>query len=261
VAARATTSEIYLATHRFDVLLTSPRPHFSREWWIPQRAGQDELIDSLDQPTDDFRQSFNDLRTINRLFGGISLVLARLSSLVQIRPTETISVLDVGSGSADIPSALLKWGRNRGGRFRVTATDINPTVLAFAQPDPDLELATCDAASLPFAADSFDYVLSSLTFHHFEDDLAVRALREMHRVARRAVVINDLRRAYLPAALIWIVTRALRMNRMTRHDAPLSVLRSRTIDEYRLLIERSGIQADVFRHPFWRVAVVARKAG
>ena len=231
-------------------------------WWIPKRVERDELIDSPDQPVEDFRQSFGDLRTINRLFVGTSVVIFRLSELIRSSRKET-TVLDVATGSADIPRALLKWARSRGLLLHVTGVDANATILQLARDDsmgdPDLDFAQCDAMALPYTDNSFDYVLSSLTFHHFSDEEAVKALTEMNRVTRCGLIVNDLRRAYLPAALIWLVTRVLRMNRMTRHDGPLSVLRSRTVAEYQALATRSGLTAEVHKHPFWRVALVVRK--
>ena len=239
--------------------------HVNNPWWVPTRARRKELIDSPDHPLEDFRQSFRDIRTINRLFGGTAVVLTRLSRLVG-SSREKLTVLDVGTGSADIPRALMQWARERGISIRMTASDANPKVLRFAQADgpedPDFRFVVCDATALPFENESFDYVLSSLTFHHFDDGMAGDALREMCRVARRAVIVNDLRRAYLPAALIWLVTRALGMNRLTRHDGPLSVLRSRTMREFRDLATLSGPwEPELYGHPFWRAAIVLRKAG
>jgi hypothetical protein len=80
----------------------------------------------------------------------------------------------------------------------------------------------------------------------------------MQRVARRAIVVNDLRRGYLPAGLIWLVTRLACMNRLTKHDAVLSVLKSRTVREYRALAEMAGLSsAEIKARPFWRVSLVA----
>lgn len=157
----------------------------------------------------------------------------------------------------------MRWAKARGKTLRIVAADSNPKALQVAKTggEPDLSFVLCDARGLPFRDDSFDYVLSSLTFHHFDDSTAAVALGEMLRVARRGIIVNDVRRAYLPALLIWLLTRILGMNRLTRHDAPLSVMRARTLDEYRQLARISGLlDARVYRHPFWRAAIVAGKA-
>ncbi|HLK17264.1 MAG TPA: methyltransferase domain-containing protein [Fimbriimonadaceae bacterium] len=230
---------------------------------LPPRATRTERIDSPNVPTDALRRTYRDIRLINRLFGGTSVVLQQMKRLLDHRVSE-VTVLDVGTGSADIPRSLLRWARSNGKNLRILACDLNPAVLDLAREpgarDERLEFAVANAFDLPFADGSFDFVLSSLTFHHFDDESAARALAEMERVARRALIVNDLRRAYLPAVLIWLVTRALRMHPFTRHDAPLSVLRSRTLAEYRELVGRSCAGAQVRAHRFWRAVIVLRKA-
>jgi SAM-dependent methyltransferase len=235
----------------------------NRRWWIPNRHLQAELMD-VDQPLDDFKKCFHDIRTINRLFGGLSLVLRHVSKLFEGGVSE-LSVLDVATGDADVPRAILRWGHQQGYQVSVTAIDSNSKVLRVAkeasQGVADLSFMEGDARSLSFPDDSFDCVLLSLTLHHFDDATAARVMQEMMRVARREIIINDLRRGYLPAALIWLVTRLMGMNRLTRNDAPLSVLRARTMGEYRDLVRQAGItSAHVYKHPFWRVAIVARKS-
>ena len=230
--------------------------------WIPVRATTKEFIDTPDQPLDALRETFRDVRTVNRFLGGTSLVLAHIAELVG-NSKAPVSILDVGTGTGDIPRALLKWAKRRGVPLHIVASDASPAVLGLAteaREDPNLVFAVCDAISLPFKNEKFDFVVSSLTFHHFDDATARQALSEMNRVASRALIVNDLRRAYLPAALIWLLTRILGMHRLTRHDAPLSVLRARTLGEYKTLAKESHLpECRIYRHAFWRAAIVARK--
>jgi ubiquinone/menaquinone biosynthesis C-methylase UbiE len=88
-----------------------------------------------------------------------------------------------------------------------------------------------DALSLPFAAGSFDVVTASMFLHHFKHEEVVRLLRGFVRLARRAVVINDLRRHWLPWSFVYVVAHATRRHPMFVHDAPLSVLRGFTVTE------------------------------
>ena len=76
--------------------------------------------------------------------------------------------------------------------------DVHPEVLAITRRN----LANTNGASscvppcraLPLADDAVDVVHASLLLHHLDPRDAVIALREMRRVAREAVVVNDLRR-------------------------------------------------------------------
>jgi ubiquinone/menaquinone biosynthesis C-methylase UbiE len=91
---------------------------------------------------------------------------------------------------------------------------------------PDLRLAQADGEDLPYPDGSFDIAHCSLLVHHLEPERTTALLREMARVARIGVVVNDLdrtRHGYLGA---WLLSRLLTRNRYTRHDAPLSVRRA-----------------------------------
>jgi ubiquinone/menaquinone biosynthesis C-methylase UbiE len=113
-----------------------------------------------------------------------------------------------------------------------------------------------DALRLPFAAARFDLVLCSLALHHFSDDDAVAVLRELARVTKGVLIVNDLRRSPTACALIWLLTRFCR-NRLTRYDSPLSVRRAFTPEEMRALAHAAALDgARVLCQPFFRQALV-----
>ncbi len=234
----------------------------SHPWWVPARRFDDEMMDR-EQPFDDLRKNFQDIEFINRFFGGWSVVLKHVLRFLEAG--SELSVLDVATGGADLPRAILRWSRKRGQPVCITALHLNPRVLDIARDasrgKPGISFTVGDACHLPFADGSFDCVLLSLTLHHFADPTVTRVLQEMMRVAKRGVIVNDLNRGYLPACLIWLTTRLLGMNRMTKNDAPLSVLRARTLAEYRELACSAGLSnARIYSHAFWRVGLVATKS-
>jgi SAM-dependent methyltransferase len=111
------------------------------------------------------------------------------------------------------------------------------------QPATTVRVVQGDGLCLPFADSTFDVAYTVLTLHHFREAAAVTVIREMARVARRLVVVNDLERN-LGA---WLGARALavsvwRGNRITRHDGPLSVRRSFTPGELMALAEQAGLR-------------------
>ncbi len=198
----------------------------------------------LDGPLDDpaaLAGNLRDLRRINRWLGGVSLSRRAIAALAAHRTDLTL--LDVGTGGADIPIALLGEAERRGRRIRAVATDSRGEVLVAARSVAprlaelrDLELRVSDGRSLPYPDRSFDVAHASLVLHHLEPADAVILLREMARVARLGVVVNDLARGRLPLAGAWLVGHLLTGNRYTRHDAPLSVRRAYALDETRGLL-------------------------
>ena len=86
---------------------------------------------------------------------------------------------------------------------------------------------------------SVDIVTCSQVLHHFDGEQAERLLRECTRVARRAVIVADLRRNWLAVAGLWAGSFLLRFHPVSRHDGMLSVLRGYTDGELRALVHRA----------------------
>jgi len=83
----------------------------------------------------------------------------------------------------------------------------------------------------------------------------------MARVARRCVIVSDIRRSWLAAAGIWLASFLLRFHPVSRHDGVTSVMRGFTVDELSLLVgEALGGAAQVRRHPGFRVTASWRVA-
>lgn len=229
-------------------------------------SGAEELLDG---PLDDRATlvgNLRDLARINRRLGGVRLTTSAVDALAP--GSAPIALLDIGTGGADIPLALIEQGRTTGRLVRVTGIDSRPEILsAAALADPrvtgtgELALHVGDGHRLPYPDDAFDIVHASLLVHHFEPGPARALLAEMGRVARLGVVLNDVvrsRRALLGA---WLLTRVLLRNRFTRHDAPLSVRRAYTVAELTALLASAGLRVERRFDGFagHRVALVARR--
>ena len=231
-------------------------------------AGAQELLDG---PLDDRAAligNLRDLARVNRRLGGVTLSARAIDALAPGRAG--ITILDVGTGAADIPLALIERGRARSRLVRVTGVDDRPEVLeAAAVADPrvtatgELALHVADGRSLPYPDGSFEIAHASLLVHHLEPDGARRMLAEMARVARLGVVVNDLVRGRRTLLGAWLLSRVATRNRLSRNDAPLSVRRAYSIAELTALMAAAGLQVErrfdgAFGH---RVALTARRNG
>lgn len=214
-----------------------------------------ELLDEAGHDAHELAQSLDQVAEVNRLLGGtraVRLALAELSA-----PGAPLRILDIGTGSADIPCALVPWARRRGSALDIVATDVHPQIRALAAQRTAparaaIRVEHADALALHYSPDSFDVVLLSLALHHFDGDAQLTVLREAARVARRAVVVNELERcranwygARFLAATRW------RGNRLTRHDGPLSVRRAFTAPELHDIAHRAGLRVETLRRRFF----------
>ncbi len=198
---------------------------------LKERSSRSEILDCLSEEVspDELRGNLRDIRRANRFFGGTKPVLNVVSRIERERAPCTL--LDIATGSADIPAAIVQHAERTGWDLRVVATDIQPDVLAVARAAelPDrLVVERADARNLPYPSDSFDIVTLSLALHHFQPNEALMVLSEMRRVGRRALVVNDLSRSQTGYVAAWLFANLATRNRLTRHDAPLSVLRAYT---------------------------------
>lgn len=215
--------------------------------WVPPRSLDPEWMDRPDNPPEAVAGALRDIRLVNRILGGRRALLRGLDPFLQTRsPRGTLEVLDVGTGGADLPMEMVALGRRRGRAVRVTAVDRDPSagrVAALAAAGrPEIRVLRADANELPFAPRSFDLVTASMFLHHFDHRGVVRLLSSFRRLARTAVLVNDLRRHLLPWAVIGLLARATVRYPMFVHDAPLSVRRGFTDEELLLAARESGAE-------------------
>jgi ubiquinone/menaquinone biosynthesis C-methylase UbiE len=225
-----------------------------------------DAVELLDGPLNDpvtLTANLRDLRRVNRWLGGVRLSEDAIDALAAHR--QGLTVLDVGTGGADIPLALLERARKRGRGLTIVGLDSRPEILAaaaLANPGlattDGLELHVGDGRSLPYPDRSFDVAHVSLVLHHLTPEGAVELLREMARVARLGVVVNDLDRGRLAFTGAWLISHLLTANRYTRHDAPLSVQRAyRATEMVALLRDAELTPVATFRAAFGRRYAIA----
>jgi len=234
------------------VIAVTPRP----------RRGRELLDDAERMDARVVRRSLGDVARANALFGGTRAVLAELARAVRRAPagTRPLTLLDVGTGRGDIPRAATEWCACRGILLETLGVERSETLARIAA--DHTTVLSADALALPFADRSVDIVMCSQVLHHFERAQALRVLREMHRVARRRVIVSDLHRSWIAAAGIWLASFPLLFHPVSRHDGVLSVLRGFTRRELGELVRRSvGQAADVRYRLGFRVTASWSPAG
>ena len=229
----------------------------------PPRNLRAELLDLDEAPFEEVQDSLKDVQRVNKYLSGYRVLLHHVAGFFE-RADRPLTLLDAATGSADQPIAVARWARKMGQPVRITAIDINSKMLKFAREEarayPEIQFVQGDVLNLPFKPNSFDVVINSLALHHFTRDNAVAMLKSFSRLARRGVIINDLHRSRIAHAAIFLLTRILTQNRLTRYDAPVSVMNAFTPDELRAMAVEAGWQQfAVHRHFPYRIALVEKK--
>jgi hypothetical protein len=210
----------------------------------------------LDDPLTDSGLVAASLRNIarsNRWFGGAAALRFGLSRVLRgVAPGTKLTLLDLGTGLGDLPCAATRWAARRRIELVPIGLDRHPAAARLARAGGLPMIVGC-AGAPPVGEKSIDLVAVSMLAHHFEPDSVVQLFRACDRIARRAVVITDLRRAGLAVMAFRWGSRLLRFDPVTRADGMTSIRRGFTVAELGSLLATADVSARVFRRPGWRL--------
>ncbi|MDP9173206.1 MAG: methyltransferase domain-containing protein [Planctomycetota bacterium] len=229
------------------------------------RRRQAEWMDDPAADKDVLNRSLRFIRRINAFLGYTSATLGYLEKFSKSwRPGEKISIVDLGTGSADIPLAILNWAKLRGFNVHIVAIDLHEATVAaalkHAGDDPRIKIVQGDVLAMPFAPASFDYAITGMFLHHLDDADVVQVLKTMDSLSRRGVIVADLlrhRSAYLSIKAVTTFS-----NPMVRHDAAASVAQAFTKSEVLSLRKQAGLwYTTYYRHFGHRFVLAGQKKG
>jgi 2-polyprenyl-3-methyl-5-hydroxy-6-metoxy-1,4-benzoquinol methylase len=202
-----------------------------------------ELMDEPDIDPAEHRAALAGLARINKLSLSDAILWPSIRALAEAHPGRTIRVLDIATGSGDVPISLWKRARGANISLAIEGCDISPTAVQNATEnarDTDVRFFVHDVVHEPLPTD-YDVVMCSLFLHHLSEEGAVTVLRHMRDASHELVLVNDLERSRLGFALAWIGTRLLSRSPVVRFDGPASVRSAFTPKEALALAERAGL--------------------
>jgi 2-polyprenyl-3-methyl-5-hydroxy-6-metoxy-1,4-benzoquinol methylase len=202
------------------------------------------MLEMMDRPqpvSPELERDLQRIRQLNRYFGSYSLILKFIGRW--IKPGHPQRILDLATGSGDIPRLIVDRARSLAAEITIDALDQQPATLEIARKlSSDYpEISYIKANILEWrAGDPYDIVLCSLALHHFSDCDAVRVLQRCRELSRKFVLVSDLRRGWLTTLGVLLLTAVIFREPMTRHDARLSVARAFSFEEMDALASQAG---------------------
>src|SRR5258705_11941833 len=91
-----------------------------------KRSYEQEMMDSPNHPQDLLEEDLKNLRLFNRYLGGYRCVESAIAEVVCQERLKSFSLLDVGTGSADIPVRIVRWCQRRSLDISVVALGQDP---------------------------------------------------------------------------------------------------------------------------------------
>ena len=212
-----------------------------------------ELMDRPQPVSAELESDLHNLRQLNRFFGSYSLVRRFLRKWIQ--PSATLRVLDLATGSGDIPRLIADFSRQIGVSAQIDAVDQQAATVEIALKlsggYPEIVFRQTDVFEWGEPR-AYDIVLCSLALHHFTEEDAVRLLRHCRELTRQFVLISDLRRGLFATIGVYLLTAILFRDPMTRYDGRVSAARAFSFRELHALAQRAGWKN--FHHRRFRFA-------
>jgi len=210
-----------------------------------QRSYELENIDKGTYTPAEYEGCLVELRRVNEWLGDAKVLRESLFAEIERAGLRSFSVLDVGAGSGELLRVTAKWARETNRAGSLVGLELNErsarAILEESRGFPEVAAVQGDGLALPFPDRCFDYVIQSLTLHHFDDAGAVSVISEMGRVAARGIFVIDLHRNPVAYLFYTTVGRLFLRNRLLREDGALSILRSFTPEEMAELGHQAGL--------------------
>jgi len=220
----------------------------------PALAPGHELLDDPGADPATVRLSLGHIARSNRWFGGWWAVRRGLERILgeSASGRSPLTLLDVGCGAGDLARCATHWAGRRGVALVPIGVERHRTAAAISR-DAGVPTVLACAGSLPLRNAGVDIVVASQLMHHLAEDAIIEFFRAADRLARRGVIIADLRRSRLAEAGFWAGSRAFGFDAATRADGITSVRRGFSAAELTGLLRRAGVAARVERTPGFRL--------
>ncbi len=200
-----------------------------------------ELMDRPQPVSAELARDLHNLRQLNRFFGSYRLVLGFLRRW--IKRGDHVHLVDLATGSGDIPRLVIDYARKIGATVRIDAIDQQSATLEIARTlsigYPEISFHQNNVLEWQ-PAERSDVVLCSLALHHFSEEDAVRLLQRCRELSRRFILVSDLRRGFLATAGVFLLTATVFREPMTRYDGRMSAARAFSFRELDDLARRAG---------------------
>ena len=209
-----------------------------------KRSFDPAVLEMMDRPqpvSPELERDLQRIRQLNCWFGSYRLLLKFTRRW--IKPGARMRIVDLATGSGDIPRLLVDFARNAGAHIKIDAVDRQAATLEIARrlSSEYPEISYYEANILEWdCAQGYDVALCSLVLHHFSNEDAVGVLRRCRELSKRFVLVSDLRRGFLLRSGVYMLTAVMFREPMTRFDARLSAQRAFSFAEMRELATRAG---------------------
>lgn len=194
------------------------------------RTDATEIMDDFALEGEILRDALDKIAKINQLLGGNKLTLQGVQSLMnKVSPNKEVTIVDIGCGNGDMLRAIADYASNNNLNFKLIGIDANQFTINHAielsKQYQNITYQCEDIFDDKFKDLKYDIVLCTLTLHHFKDAEIIKLVSVFNENSSIGIVINDLQRSALAYRLFQVLCFVFRLNKMSREDGLVSILR------------------------------------
>lgn len=220
------------------------------------RSEQMEIMDDLDFHGDEMRNNLDDIRIMNKWFGGNKITLDGLQTLIKNHPkSKEITILDVGCGDGEMLRICADYANKKGLLFNCVGIDFNQNILDLAEAKsvayPNIKFQKVDVFLEESLIPNSDIALCTLFLHHFKDEEIESLLKNILKKVDKGLVINDLHRSRQSFVLFRMLSSLLLKTKTAHHDGLVSIARGFKKPELENISNRISSQKSIIK---WRWA-------
>lgn len=229
---------------------------------LKKRSYKKELLDGDDIPFADIKRNMHELNVINTWLGGHAITLNGFKQLLGYR--KHITVCEIGCGGGDNLAAIAGWCSKNNIQLHCIGIDIKQECISVARNNQYIkgknEWIVSDYRDVKFAAKP-DIIFSSLFCHHFTEGMLVQQLLWLYNNSAVGFFINDLQRHWFAYYSIKLLTAVFSKSYLVKNDAPLSVARGFTRQEWEAIFKQAAIPAfNIIWQWAFRYLIICRHA-
>ena len=209
-----------------------------------KRSFDPAVLEMMDRPqpvSAELELDLERIRQLNRWFGSYRLVLGVIRRW--IRTAGKLRVVDLATGSGDIPRLIVDYARRIGANVEIDALDRQPATLAIAKRlsvnYPEISYREANVLEWN-SMETYDITLCTLALHHFSNEDAAGILHKCREASKGFVLVSDLRRSFSLVAGVYVLTTLIFREPMTRYDGRVSAARAFSFAEVRDLARSAG---------------------
>ncbi len=194
------------------------------------RTNDSEIMDDFMLEGIELRDALDKIAKINQLLGGNKLTLDGLKELLpKNNKSDTITIIDIGCGNGDMLRKIADYGIENNYNFKLIGVDANAFTINHAvqlsNNYSNISFLCEDIFAMDIEKLNGDIIVCTLTLHHFTEVEIIRILKIFYAASKLGIVINDLERSGLAYRLFQILCVLFQLNRMSREDGLVSILR------------------------------------